>query len=268
MSERLKRNTLSSVMMKLAIAGKGGVGKTTLAAILSILYRDEGRNVLAIDADSNPNLSMILGIPSQEAIPLTERKELIEKRTKATMGGFGAVFKLNPRVDDIEETYAVEKEGIHLLVMGTVTAPESGCACPANVLVKRLLSHILLTEKDVVICDLEAGVEHLGRGTAKAVDAMIIVVEPGQRSVETANRIFSLGDGLGIIHVYAVGNKVRTEEEKNFLKESLSMDVLGFIPHDGRIREADMKGEPPLFDDLLSEIASIKENLEKRVNKK
>lgn len=255
-------------MMKLAIAGKGGVGKTTLAALLSILYRDEGRNVLAIDADSNPNLSMILGIPSQKAVPLTERKELIEERTKATMGGFGTVFKLNPRVDDIEDLYAVKKEGIHLLVMGTVTAPESGCACPANVLVKRLLSHILLTEKDVVICDLEAGVEHLGRGTAKAVDAMLIVVEPGRRSVETANRIHDLGEGLGIAYVYAVGNKVRTDEERAFLKEFLSMDIMGFISHDERIRKADMEGEPPLFDDLLSEIRLIKENLEKRVNEK
>jgi len=254
--------------MKLAIAGKGGVGKTTLAAVLSVLYRDEGRNVLVIDADSNPNLSMILGIPPEAAIPLTDRRELIEERTKAKMGGFGTIFKLNPRVDDIANTYAVKKDGIHLLVMGTVTAPESGCACPANVLVKQLLTHLLLTEKDVVICDLEAGVEHLGRGTAKAVDAMIIVVEPGRRSVETANRIHTLGRGLGIIHVYAVGNKIRNEDERNFLTETLPMDILGFIPYDGRIRDADMRGEPPFFDDLLSEIASIKENLEKKVNGK
>jgi CO dehydrogenase maturation factor len=254
--------------MKLAIAGKGGVGKTTLAAVLSVLYRDEGRNVLVIDADSNPNLSMILGIPPEAAIPLTDRRELIEERTKAKMGGFGTIFKLNPRVDDIANIYAVKKDGINLLVMGTVTAPESGCACPANVLVKQLLTHLLLTEKDVVICDLEAGVEHLGRGTAKAVDAMLIVAEPGRRSAETANRIYELARGLGIAHVYAVGNKIRNEQEKRFLQDSLCMDLVGFIQQDERIREADMKGKAPFYDDLLSEIRVIKENLEKRINEK
>jgi CO dehydrogenase maturation factor len=251
--------------MKIAVAGKGGVGKTTLSAVLAKLYKDEGRNVLAIDADSNPNLSAVLGIPLEEIVPLTEQKELIEERTKTKLGGFGAVFKLNPKVDDIAKKYAVEHDNIKLLVMGTVKTGESGCACPANVLVKSLLTHLLVTEKDVVICDMEAGVEHLGRGTAKAVDAMVIVVEPGQRSVKTANRIYTLAQDLGIQNVFAVGNKVRTKAEKNFINKNLDMDVLGFMPYDERIIEADMEGKPPFFNDLIQEVENIKENLEKKV---
>ncbi|MGD2249072.1 MAG: carbon monoxide dehydrogenase accessory protein CooC [Candidatus Methanofastidiosia archaeon] len=251
--------------MKIAVAGKGGVGKTTLSAVLAKLYKDEGRNVLAIDADSNPNLSTVLGIPLEGIVPLTEQKELIENRTKTKLGGFGAVFKLNPKVDDIAKKYAVEHDNIKLLVMGTVRTGESGCACPANILVKSLLTHLLVTEKDVIICDMEAGVEHLGRGTAKAVDAMVIVVEPGQRSVKTANHIYTLAQDLGIQNVYAVGNKVRTKTEKDFITKNLDMDVLGFMPYDERIIEADMKEEPPFFDELIQEVENIKENLEKKV---
>jgi len=253
--------------MKIAVAGKGGVGKTTLSAVLSRLYRDEGRNVLAIDADSNPNLATSLGVPMKDITPLSEQKELVEERTKTKLGGFGAVFKLNPRVDDIAQKYAVEHDNIKLLVMGTVKMGESGCACPANVLVKALLTHLLLAEKDVVICDMEAGVEHLGRGTAKAVDAMIIVVEPGRRSTETANHIHELAQDLGIGNVFVVGNKVRTEKEREFIKDQVTMDVLGYIPYDERIIEADMKGEPPFFPELIAEVKTIKENLETKIEK-
>ena len=251
--------------MKIAIAGKGGVGKTTLSAALARLYRDEGRNVLAIDADSNPNLAAALGIPVQGITPLSEQKDLVEERTKAKLGGFGTIFKLNPRVDDIAQKYAVEHENIKLLIMGTVKLGESGCACPANVLVKSLLTHLLLTEKDVVICDMEAGVEHLGRGTAKAVDAMIVVVEPGRRSVETANHIYELAQHLGVTRVYTVGNKVRTEEEREFIKNLVVTDVLGFIPYDQQIIEADMRGEPLFVPEVIKEVEKIKENLESKI---
>lgn len=251
--------------MKIAIAGKGGVGKTTLAAVLSVLYKEDGRNVLAVDADSNPNLATALGFPVTDVTPLTEQKELIEERTQTKLGGFGGVFKLNPRVDDIAQKYAVEHDNIKLLVMGTVKMGESGCACPANVLVKNLLTHVLLTEKDVVICDMEAGVEHLGRGTAKAVDAMIIVVEPGRRSVETANHIHELAQDLHIENVVAVGNKVRNEKERKFIENTVLMDVLGHIQYDERIIEADMKGELPFFDELVEAVKTIKENLERKI---
>ena len=254
--------------MKIAIAGKGGVGKTTLSAVLSRLYRDEGRNVLAIDADSNPNLATVLGVSVQGITPLSEQKELIEERTKTELGGFGKIFKLNPRVDDIAKKYAVEHDNIKLLVMGTVKSGESGCACPANVLVKNLLTHLLLTEKDVVIADMEAGVEHLGRGTAKAVDAMIIVVEPGRRSTETANRIQELAKDLGVTNVFAVGNKVRNQRERAFIEKAVKMDVLGHILYDERIIEADMKGEPPVYEELMEQVKKIKENLERNINNK
>jgi CO dehydrogenase maturation factor len=250
--------------MKIAIAGKGGVGKTTLTALLSTVYRNEGRTVLAIDADSNPNLATLLGV-STHITPLTDQKELVEERTQSKLGGFGGIFKLNPRVDDIASRYAVEHEGIKVLVMGSVKMAESGCACPANVLVKNLLSHILLTEKDVVICDMEAGVEHLGRGTAKAVDAMVVVVEPSRRSVQTANRIHHLAREMGIQNVFAVGNKVRNKKEKEFLENMVEMRFLGSIMYDERIIEADMKGELPWYDELVSEVKIIKENLEKQV---
>ncbi len=253
--------------MKIAVAGKGGVGKTTLSATFSRLYRDEGRNVLAIDADSSPNLAVVLGIPVQDIIPLSEQKELIEERTKTELGGFGKIFKFNPKVDDIAQKYAVEHDNIKLLVMGTVKMGESGCACPANVLVKNLLTHLLLTEKDVVICDMEAGVEHLGRGTAKAVNAMIIVVEPGRRSVNTANHIHKLAKDLKIENVFVVGNKVKNEREKKFIEELVTMDVLGHIQYDERIIEADMKGEPPSYEELIEQVKEIKENLEQKVNK-
>lgn len=253
--------------MKIAVAGKGGVGKTTLSAVLSVLYRDEGRNVLVIDADSNPNLATVLGFPQQNITPLTEQKELIEERTKTKLGGFGAVFKLNPRVDDIADKFAVEHENIKLLVMGTIETGESGCACPANVMVKALLTHVLLTEKDVVVADMEAGVEHLGRGTAKAVDAMLIVVEPGKRSVETANRISKLAQDLHIRNIFVVGNKVKNEKEREFIEKTAAMDVLGHLSYDSRIIEADMEGEPPFFDALVKEVKTIKENMEDKIEK-
>lgn len=264
--KRYLRDLAPHTMMKIAVAGKGGVGKTTLTALLSTLYRNEGRTVLAIDADSNPNLAAILGV-STHIVPLTDQKELVEERTQSTLGGFGGIFKLNPRVDDIASKYAVEHQGIKVLVMGSVKVAESGCACPANVLVKNLLSHILLTEKDVVICDMEAGVEHLGRGTAKAVDAMVVVVEPGRRSVETANRIYRLARDLGIQNIFAVGNKVRNQEEKEFLEDMVDMEVLGTIMYDERIIESDMRGSLPQHDNLVSEIRVIKENLETQVKK-
>lgn len=263
-SKRYLKDLSLHTPMKIAIAGKGGVGKTTLTALLSTLYRNEGRTVLAIDADSNPNLATILGV-STHITPLTDQKELVEERTQSKLGGFGGIFKLNPRVDDIASKFAVEHEGIKVLVMGSVKMAESGCACPANVLVKNLLSHILLTEKDVVICDMEAGVEHLGRGTAKAVDAMVVVVEPSRRSVQTANRIHRLAREMGIQNVSAVGNKVRNKKEKEFLENMVEMRFLGSIMYDERIIEADMKGELPWYDELVSEVKTIKENLETQV---
>lgn len=178
--------------MKLAIAGKGGVGKTTLASLLAMVYSAEGKRVIAIDADPDANLALALGISMEEArhiTPIVELKDLIEERTGAKPGTSGMFFKLNPKVDDIPDRFSVKKDGVSLMLMGTIKGGGTGCICPESVLLKSLLSHLLLERSDVVIMDMEAGLEHLGRGTAEAVDAFIIVVEPGKRSLQTAEAV-------------------------------------------------------------------------------
>jgi len=187
--------------MKLAITGKGGVGKSTMASLLAWIYATEGNNVIAIDADPDGNLAAALGISIDEArniTPIAQLKELIQERTGVQAGSMGSFFKLNPKVDDIPERFSIQKDGIKLLVMGTVKSGGSGCLCPESALLKSLLSHLVLSRSDVVIMDMDAGVENLGRGTARAVDAFIIVVEPGQRSFQTARAVRDLGKDLGI----------------------------------------------------------------------
>jgi len=181
--------------MKLAITGKGGVGKTTTASLLARIYAAEGKQVIAIDANPDANLATALGISAEEAqriTPIVEMKDLIEERTGANKGSMGGFFKVNPKVDDIPEKFSIRKDGICLLIMGTVKKGGSGCLCPEGALLKSLLSHLVLGRSEVVIIDMDAGVENLGRGTAKGVDAFIIVAEPGQRSFQTARAIRKL----------------------------------------------------------------------------
>ncbi len=178
--------------MKLAVTGKGGVGKTTAASLLCWVYASAGNKVIAIDANPDANLATALGISSDEAqriTPIAELKDLIQERTGVKAGSIGAFFKVNPKVDDIPEQFSVKKDGIELLVMGTVKKGGSGCLCPEGALLRSLLSHLVLSRSEVVVMDMDAGVENLGRGTAKAVDAFIIVVEPGQRSFQTSRAI-------------------------------------------------------------------------------
>lgn len=223
--------------MKLAISGKGGVGKTTLAAALALRFAEEGRKVIAIDADPDSNLAATLGFPDPEKIvPLIEMKALIAERTGAEPGGFGAYFKLNPKVDDIPERHAPEHRGIRLLVMGGLRKGGSGCFCPEHAFLKALLAHLLVGREDVVILDMEAGIEHLGRGTAQAVDALVVVVEPSRRSIETALRIQGLASELGLSKVFMVGNKTRDAEDTDFIRAHLSgMELLGVIQYDREI---------------------------------
>jgi CO dehydrogenase maturation factor len=251
--------------MKIAISGKGGVGKTTLAAFLAHVWKGQGRNVLVVDADPDANLAGALGFPDAGSItPIADMKPLIEERTEAKTGGFGSFFKLNPRVDDLPEELAKEHEGIRLMVMGTVKSGGSGCVCPESVLLKALIQHLLVERDDAVILDMEAGIEHLGRGTAFAVDLMIIVVEPGRRSVETAESISRLAHEIGIKRIAAVGCKVRSEQELKFMQESLGdIPFLGYLPYSQEIIDADLKGVPP-FQTAASLIPSIEE-IAKRV---
>lgn len=254
--------------MKLAIAGKGGVGKTTLASLLARVYAAEGKQVIAIDANPDANLAQALGIPSPEAqsiTPIAELKDLIEERTGAKPGSSGAYFKLNPKVDDIPERFAAVKDNIRLLIMGTVKRGGSGCMCPESALLRSLLIHLLVGRSEVVILDMDAGLEHLGRGTAQAVDAFIVVVEPGQRSVQTAEAVKRLAGDLGIKKCYAVGSKTQSEADRQFIVHNLlGLEVLGFIDYNPRIREADRQGQS-IFDSVpeaVEQAREIKERLD------
>jgi CO dehydrogenase maturation factor len=233
--------------MKIAISGKGGVGKTTLAALLINYFRDQGKKVLAVDADPDANLALALGISDPETItPLSQMKEMIAERTDSTPGSMGGFFKMNPKVDDIPEKYARQVDGIKLIVMGGVKKGGSGCVCPESVLLRTLVTHMVLLRDEVVVMDMEAGIEHLGRATAQGVDRLIIVVEPGRRSVDTAMHVKELADDLGLKKVAIVGNKIRGPADEEFLKQNLpDFAILGFIPFDEKIIEADLKGRPP-----------------------
>jgi CO dehydrogenase maturation factor len=235
--------------LKIAITGKGGVGKTTLAGLLARLYAAEGRSVLAVDADPDANLASALGISPEvafRALPLAEQSDLIEERTGSRPGSPGGMFSLNPKVDDIPDAYSIKHEGVRLLVVGKSKEAGSGCYCPENVLLRRLISHLILRIDEVVILDMEAGIEHLTRGTAGSVNAFIVVVEPGQRSMQTARQIETLARGLGVKEVFVVGNKIRQESEKDFILRHLEgMKFLGFMSYAGDAVTADLDGKSP-----------------------
>ncbi|MCL5959376.1 MAG: carbon monoxide dehydrogenase accessory protein CooC [Chloroflexi bacterium] len=259
--------------MKLAITGKGGVGKTTLAALLARLYASEGRPVLAIDADPDANLASALGFAPGEADriePIAKMKELIEERTGARPGTQAPMFKLNPRVDDIPERFSAVHRGVRLLLLGTVKTGGAGCICPENVLLKSLLRHVLLRRDEVVIVDMEAGIEHLGRGTAESVDALIAVVEPGRRSLQTAETIKKLASDLRIERCLVVGSKVKGDVDRQFIETNLSdFEVIGFLSYNDKIIEADLKGVSPFDIDstAVEEARRIRDNLAKLLKK-
>ena len=234
--------------MKIAISGKGGVGKTTLTALLAQAYADGGREVLAVDADPSPCLAGALGFPDElreRLHPISEMDALIEERTGAKPGTVGGFFTLNPRVDDIPERFSVLHRGVRLLEMGSVDTGGSGCICPEAAMLKTLFTHLLFRKDDVLLLDMYAGVEHLGRATVDFVDAMLIVVEPTRRSLGTAAQIKKLASDIGVKHLYLVGNKVRNDDEAKFLQaETPGLPVIGFLPADLKVQEADRLGIP------------------------
>jgi CO dehydrogenase maturation factor len=233
--------------MKLAISGKGGVGKTTLAALLIRAFNEQGKRVLAIDADPDANLAAALGIPNPQSItPIANMKALIEERTGAKGGSMGSFFRLNPKVDDLPEKLSVRVDHIKFMRLGGVNKGGGGCICPESTLLKTLVTHILLARDEVVVMDMEAGIEHLGRGTASAMDKLIVVVEPGRRSVDTAHNIKRLAADIGLNRIVLVGNKIRGEADRKFLeKYVIGLEWLGFLPYDEEIIEADLSGESP-----------------------
>lgn len=233
--------------MKLAVSGKGGVGKTTFAALLIRTLSREGKHVLAIDADPDANLAAALGISGAEKItPISEMKELIFERTEAKPGSIGGYFKLNPKVDDLPDSLSVKFENIKLMRLGGVKKGGAGCICPESTLLKVLVSHIVLARDEVVVMDMEAGIEHLGRATAKAVDKLIVIVEPGRRSIDTAGHIKKLASQIGLTNLALVGNKIRSPKDEKFLHDHLTdFEFLGFLPYEDLLVEADVRGISP-----------------------
>jgi CO dehydrogenase maturation factor len=234
--------------MKLAITGKGGVGKTTLTALISQAYADMGRQVLAVDADPSPCLAGALGFPDElraQLKPIAEMDALIEERTGAKPGTVGGFFTINPRVDDIPERFSILHRGVRLLEMGSVELGGSGCICPEAAMLKTLFTHLLFRNDEILLLDMYAGVEHLGRATVDFVDAMLIVVEPTRRSLGTAAQIKKLANDIGLKHLYLVGNKVRNDDEARFLEtETPGLPILGYLPADLKVQEADRLGIP------------------------
>ena len=245
--------------MKIAVTGKGGVGKTTLASTLARLYADEGRTVLAADVDPDANLGLALGLTQEEVnsiIPISKMRTLVEERTGATYAN--KFFKLNPYVSDIPDKFSKDVNGVKLLVMGTVETGGSGCVCPEHVMLKSIISALIFRKDDVVVMDMEAGLEHLGRGTASMMDQFITVIEPGARSIQTYGKVRQLAADLGITKVNVVANKVRNEDDERFIREHIPEEnLLGFIHYNEGIIDADRKGLSP-YDVSASAVEEIK----------
>jgi len=211
------------------------------------------------------NLATVLGIPPEITItPIIELKELIAERTGVEVGKAAPLFKMNPKVDDIPDKYCLEHNGLKLIVMGTIRKGGGGCACPENAFLKSLLSYLVVARDEWVILDMEAGIEHLGRGTALGVDHMIVVVEPNRTSMETALRIKKLAKELGIKHMHLVGNKITAESEIEFIRESAGdNNILGFIESSEDVRLMSRGSRPHSWgdEDSLSQVEAIIDSL-------
>jgi len=257
--------------MKIAISGKGGVGKTTLAGVMARLLAAGGRKVLAIDADPDANLASAVGLPKEllaKLAPIAAMTSMIEERTGAKKGSYGTMFKLNPKVDDLPDEMGVTYEGVRVLLLGCIPQGGGGCFCPENVLLKNLVRHLLVQREEALIIDMEAGLEHLGRGSTGHVDALIVVVEPGQRAINTARQIKRLGEDLRIQKIMVVGNKVTGEGDRRIIEENLAdFPVLGHMSFNAMVLQADREGKSPydLDGKIREEVKGILEELEKRI---
>jgi CO dehydrogenase maturation factor len=250
--------------MKIAISGKGGVGKTTLAAAIALLMARNGRKILAVDADPDANLAAALGISEEKQrtiIPISRQVALIEERIGAKVKQYGQIFKLNPEVSDIADKFATSHNGVALLVLGAIEGGGSGCACPESTLIRALVTDLVLYKDDALIMDMEAGIEHLGRGTARGVDAMIIVLEPGQRSIDSAHRVIRMSGEIGLKKIRLVANKIYGQEDEKFIRDAFpEHELLGIIPYSEQFRQSDRNGKSVL-DNLSSELLMNFENI-------
>lgn len=254
--------------MRIAVSGKGGAGKTTLTAALAGCYTASGLRVLVVDADPDGNLASALGFPQgliNKIVPIAEMKKMIEERTGKgqDISGF---FRLNPNVSDLLDKFGVMFDNIRFLSMGTIKKGAEGCMCPANILLKNLMQHLLLDkDRDVLIMDMDAGIEHMGRATASCVDAFIVVVEPGLRSVQTAKSVERLARDIGVKNIFVVCNKIHYPHEYEVLTNSLQgLKILGSISYNNCLIEADLMGKGILNNQgLIEETMGIKEELGK-----
>lgn len=264
--------------MKIAVSGKGGVGKTLIAGTLARLFAKDGFKVLAIDNDSAMNLSYTLGLDENtksQIVPIKEMKSMIEERTLVKGAGPG-VYNINPEVSDIPDRFKVSgPDGLQLLVLGGIEEPATGCLCPENALIKTLLYNLLVKRDEVIIVDFEAGVEHLGRGTAKGIDLMLVVTEPSQKSLDLCKKIIELSKKLGVINVYLVANKIIDDLQKEVIIKRIKgwkVPLYHTIPLDPEIGKADLNGESPIdfnqasvgvqaIKNLYSKLKKLKEEL-------
>lgn len=252
--------------LKIAVAGKGGAGKTTVCALLAGILSRAGHRVLLVDLDSDPNLAAALGFPPEAARPIVHRRELIAERTGST-GEPGGMFLLNPDVSDIAERYALKRtDRVFLVPVGTIEAAGEGCFCPQAAFVKALLRRLILDDEETLVLDLEAGLESFGRSVVEGLDLLWIVVEPGMRSVETAGRILGLASSLGVRNVRVVANKVRPDNRDALARgcamAGVRVDIV--LPYREDLAQRDLEGtgvfdlaDPAFEEDVLRAIRSL-----------
>jgi CO dehydrogenase maturation factor len=253
--------------MKIAISGKGGVGKTTVTAIWGRAFADEKRETFLVDADPDSNLASALGIPHEQLPkPLVSLKDLVKERTGADPDQAGQYFRLNPHVADLPDAYSLSVDGIKLLVLGGIRGGGKGCACPQGTFLKAMMRHLMLERQEVLLVDMEAGLEFLGRASVMGTDALVIVVEPGRRSLETAEAIAQMGRDIGIKRFGAILNKVTDAGQVEIIRAALpkGVEFLGSMPYSPALQQADLEGRAVfgVDDRVEAALADAKRKLE------